>query len=106
MGLHDPFEYFKHKLWQKKGQEWKCQFWLSPTKSQESTWNKCVEGRATYNWKALNKHCNITLDFTSIGGLNNKLRPFKLLKVPISKILGFPTWESQDKMTFGCNLRG
>jgi hypothetical protein len=26
MGLHDPFEYLEHKLWQKKGRELKCQF--------------------------------------------------------------------------------
>jgi hypothetical protein len=33
MGLHDPFEYLQHKLWQKKwGRESKCQFNSQPLK--------------------------------------------------------------------------
>jgi hypothetical protein len=51
----------------------------------------------TYHWKGLNKAYNFTLDFTSIKGLNNKLWPSKVPKVPISGISRLPTWESQDK---------
>jgi hypothetical protein len=36
MGLHDPFEYLKHKLWPKEGPGVKLPIWLPTTKSQES----------------------------------------------------------------------
>jgi hypothetical protein len=32
MGLHDPFKYLKHKLWQKKGKKPNCQFDFRPLK--------------------------------------------------------------------------
>jgi hypothetical protein len=35
MGLHDPCEYLKHKLWLKEGLKVKMSIWLSSTKSQE-----------------------------------------------------------------------
>jgi len=35
MGSHDPFEYLKHKLWQKKGLKIKMLIWLPPIKSQD-----------------------------------------------------------------------
>jgi hypothetical protein len=36
MGLHDPFEYFKHKLWPKTGLGIKLPIWLPTIKSRES----------------------------------------------------------------------
>jgi hypothetical protein len=37
MGLHDPFEFLKHKLWLKKRSGAKVPIWLLITKSQESS---------------------------------------------------------------------
>jgi len=81
---------------QKKGRESKCQFYSHPLKV-----GNCFE--IIVNSKILNKDYNFTLDFISIKGLNNKLRPSKVSRVP-SRILGFPTWESRDKMTCGWNF--
>jgi hypothetical protein len=43
MGLHDPFEYLKHKLWPKEGSRIKLSIWLLTTKSQESPWFTWVQ---------------------------------------------------------------
>jgi hypothetical protein len=43
MGSHDPFEYFKHKLWPKKRAKIKLSIWLSTTKSQEWPWFTCMQ---------------------------------------------------------------
>jgi hypothetical protein len=43
--------------------------------------------------------------FNAIGGLHKKLWASKVIGVSILKILRFPTWESRDKMTFGCKFR-
>jgi len=56
--------------------------------------------------KMLDKGYNFALDFTSIRSLHKKLWASKIVKVPISKKFGLLTWESHDKMTFGCNPHG
>jgi hypothetical protein len=61
---------------------------------------------AKYHWKVVDKGYNIFLDFTSIGSLQKKLWVSKVVGVPILGILGLQTWESWDKMTFGCNPCG
>ncbi len=43
MGLHDPFGYLQHKLWQKKRSRVKLTIWLLITKSRESTRPGCVQ---------------------------------------------------------------
>ncbi len=42
IGSHDPFEYFKHKLWWKERPGTKVPIWFPGTKSQESLWLTCV----------------------------------------------------------------
>jgi hypothetical protein len=55
-----------------------------------------------YRWKTLNKGYNFVLGFTSIRGLHKKIWASKVVGVLILKFSKLPTWESQDKMTFGC----
>jgi hypothetical protein len=43
MGLHDPFEYLKHKLWSKEGLGIKLPIWLPSIKSQELPWFICLQ---------------------------------------------------------------
>jgi hypothetical protein len=50
--------------------------------------------RATYHRKDIDKGYNFSSNFTSIEGLKKTLWVFKVAKVPISGILGLPTWES------------
>jgi len=88
MGSHDPFGYLKHKLWLKEWLGIKVPIWLPTIKSQESPWSTMCRWRATYHWKAFNEGYNFALDFTSIGGLHKKLWASKIVRVPISRILG------------------
>jgi len=68
MGLHDPFEYLKDKLYPivKNFLDFFTCRWL-----------------ATYRWKVLNEGYNFTLNLTSIGGLHKELWAFKVTKIPI-----------------------
>jgi hypothetical protein len=77
MGSHDPFEHLKYKLWQKK-----------PLKVKNRLDFFAYKWRATYLWKALDEGYNFTLDLTSIEGLHTKLWASKVVRVPISRILG------------------
>jgi hypothetical protein len=100
MGSHDPFAYFKHKLWSKEGL--KVKFDSQPLKVKNLPDLFTCRWRATYRWKAIDKGYNFALSLTSIKSLHKKLWASKVARIPISKILGLPTWESRDKMTFGC----
>jgi len=60
----------------------------------------------TYPWKDLNEGYNFVLDLTSIKVLHKELWLSKMPRIPISRIFRFPTWESWDKMTFGCSPHG
>jgi hypothetical protein len=63
MGLHDPFEYLKHKLWPKEGLGIKLSIWLPTTKSQELP-----------RFPFVQVTCHIPLE-SSQGGLQLCFRP-------------------------------
>jgi len=73
MGLHDPFEYLEHKLWQKKGRESNCQFDSRPLKVKNRHDFLVCTWCATYRWKTLNQGYNFSSDLASIKGLHTKL---------------------------------
>jgi hypothetical protein len=88
MGLHDPFEFLKHKLWPKKGRESNCQFDSRPLKVRNFPNFLTCKWHATYLSKDLDKGYNFFLNLISIRGLKKKLLTPKVEEVPISKILG------------------
>jgi len=49
---------------------------------------------ATYRWKAFNESYIYVLKIISVEGMHKKLWASKVVGVPISGILGLPTWES------------
>jgi hypothetical protein len=73
MGLHDPFEHLKHKLWPKEKSGVKLPIWFPTTKSQEFLDLLVCRWRATFCWKALNQSYNFALDLILIEGLHTKL---------------------------------
>jgi hypothetical protein len=87
---------------QKKGRESKYQFDYWPLEVGNRPDFLMYRWCATYRWKALDKGYNSTWTLTSIRGLHTKLWASRVAGVLISKNLGLPTWESWDKMTFGC----
>ncbi len=80
---------------QKKGQKSNCQF--NRLDLLACRW------QATYRWKVLDEGYNFFSNLTSIGSLNTKLWASKVEGVLIQGISKLPTWESRDKMTFGCH---
>jgi hypothetical protein len=106
MGLYDPFGYFKHKLWPKEMLVVKVPIWLPITKSRESPLFTCVQVACYRSLESLWQGIQNFLDLTSIEGEPKKLWASKVIRIPISRTLGFPTWESRNKMTFGCKPHG
>jgi hypothetical protein len=105
MGSHGPFWHLKHKLWSKERPGVKLAIWFSITKSQELTWFTRVQEMYDISlessWQGLQvffrSHCNQR--FT-----HEVMHP----KVAESSYGNFETltWESRDKMPFGCGPRG
>jgi len=102
MASHEPFGHLQHKLWLKEGLGVKLPIWLPTTKSQESTWSRCVQVK-----------CDTLLE-SSWGEIQLCFRPRPNLKsrreVMNAQSLGSlnrnnfgtPLWESQEKVPFGC----
>jgi hypothetical protein len=61
MGLHDPFEYLKHKLWLKEGLGIKVPIWPPTTKSQESPWFYLHVGGVPYIFAKLSTRATTLL---------------------------------------------
>jgi hypothetical protein len=87
---------------QKKGRKSNWQFDFRPLKVGNCPDFLLCRWRVTYRWKALDKSYNFTLDLISIIGLHTKLWASKVARVPILGNFETSTWESWDKMTFGC----
>jgi len=106
MGSHHPFGHLKHKLCPKERPRVKLASWLPTTKSQESTWFTCVQ-----------MACNIPLEISQ-QGLQLCFKPHFNPRFA-QEVMGpqshgspnfgdfeTPTWESRNKMLFGCGPHG
>jgi hypothetical protein len=93
MGLHDPFEYLKHKLWQRKRPQVTMPIWFPTPKSWESLWNMCVWVVWHISLESSWWELQFFSDLTLIKGLHNKLWASKVSEVLISRILGLSTQE-------------
>jgi hypothetical protein len=106
MGSHDPFGHFKHKLWLKEGPGVKLAIWFPTTKSQESPQLPYVQ--VVCNMLLKNFQRRLQLYFKPPL---NQSYAHKVIGPQSRESLNFenfetPTWESRDKMTFGCWSRG
>jgi len=61
---------------------------------------------ATYCWKALDKGYNFALVTTYNWRCARKVMGLQSCGSPSCENFGTPTWESRDKMLFGCGPRG
>jgi len=106
MGLHDPFGHLKHKLWPKEGSGVKLAIWLPTTKSQEPPRFPCVQVTNDILLKSsqwgkqlcFKPHLNRRSTHKVMGPQSHESLNFGNFKTP--------TWESQDKMSFGCGPHG
>jgi hypothetical protein len=105
MASHEPFGHLQHKLWSKERSGIKLVVWLSTTKSQESTWSRCVQVK-----------CNTLLE-NSRGELQLCLKPCpnpssgrKVMNAQSPRSqnrdsFGTPLWESQEKNVIRMQVR-
>jgi hypothetical protein len=61
------------------------------SQSVNLTFEHVYRCHATYRWNALNEGYNFVFNLTSIRGIEKKLWPSNMLKVPILEISGFPS---------------
>jgi hypothetical protein len=101
MGLYDPFEYLKHKLWSKEKLGVKLSIWPLTTKIKNHPDFLVRRWHPTHCYKDLGKGYNFNLDFISIRGLHTKLWASKVVRVPILGILGLPLGSPGTKWHFG-----
>jgi hypothetical protein len=106
MGSHGPFGHQQHKLWQKERPGVKLVVWLPITKSQESTWPRCVQ-----------VECDTMLE-SSWGKLQVCFRPHPNRRSkqrvmttqspgnPNQDNFEIPLWESRNKKPFRCGCHG
>ncbi len=86
MGLHDSFEYLKHKLWPKEGRESNWQFDSRPLKVRNRPNFLVFKWRVTYHWKDFNEGRSFALELIAIGGLHAKLYVPKITGVLVMRI--------------------
>jgi hypothetical protein len=95
MALHEPFGHLQHKLWLKKKLGVKLAAWLPTTKSQESTWSRCVQ-----------VECDTLLEISQ-GELQVcfRFRPNQRLGREVMNVqsLGSP---NRKEVPFGCKCGG
>jgi hypothetical protein len=91
---------------QKKGWESNWESDSRPLKVKNRPDLLACRWRATYRWKVLNEGYNFTSDLMSIRGLQRKLWGPQSRRSPKFENFETPTWESRDKMPFGCGPRG
>jgi hypothetical protein len=99
MGLHDPFEYLKHKLWPKEATWVKLPIWLPTTKSQKLPRFPCMQMAC----HIILERYNFAIDLTSIRGLYTKLCASKIAGVLILRILGVPSGRPRTKWHLGAS---
>jgi hypothetical protein len=96
MGLHDPFEVLKHKLWPKEGPGIKVAIWLPTIKSQESPNFLMWRWRVIYRWKTLHKGYNFASCLTPNRRSAHKVMGLHSYMSPNFGNFGTLTWESQN----------
>jgi hypothetical protein len=103
MGLHDPFEHLKHKLWPKERSGVKLTIWFPTTKSRESLRFPCVQVACYIPLQNLNEGYNFSSNLISIGGLHTKLWAPKIAGIPTLGISGFPVGRPRTKRFLGAS---
>jgi len=103
IGSHDPFGYFKHKLWPKEGLGVKLAIWLPTTKSRESPWFTFVQVTCHILLKSFQRGLQLCFRPHLNQRFSQEVMSFQSLKSLNFWNFGTPklTWKSWDKMTFG-----
>jgi len=106
MASHEPFGHLQPKLWAKEGPGVKLAVWLPTTKSRESTSSRCpileCDMELKFFWGELQLWFRPRFDLTLQSGVMSCQSP----GIPTQDSFGTPTWESWEKVPFGCSFGG
>jgi len=108
MASHWPFGHLSPKLCAKEGPGVKLAVWFPTTKSRESTSSWLQMESATWRWKDLGKGYNFGLNLVTIRLSSREIWVSKVPGLQSGQFrdnFGTPTWESQEKESFGCSPR-
>jgi hypothetical protein len=102
MRLHDPFGHLKHKLWPEEGPRVKLAIWFPTTKSRESPWFPCMQGSCHIRLERSQWRIQLCFRPHLNGRSAPKVMGLQNHRSPHFGNFGTPTWQSWDKITFGC----
>ncbi len=99
MASHEPFGHLQHKLWQKEGPKVKLAVWLPTTKSQESTWPRCVQVECNVSLKSSQRGLQVCFRLHPNRRSEQRVMNSQSLGSPNRDSFRTPPWESWDKKT-------
>jgi len=106
MGSHDPFGHLKHKLWPKKWSGVTLPIWFLTTKRRKLPRFPCVQVTCDIPLGSSHQGLQLCYRFHLNQNFAHKVMGPQSCGSPNFANFETPTWESWDKMTFGCWSRG
>jgi hypothetical protein len=106
MSSYDPFGHLKHKLWSKERPGIKLSVSLPTTKSQKSTRFTCFQVACHIPLESFWRGLQLFFRTHINRRFAKKVMGPQSRRSPKFRNFGTPTWESRDKMPFGCGPRG
>jgi len=106
MASHEPFGHLQRKLWSKEGPGVKLAVWLLTTKSQESTWSRCVQVGCDTPLKSSRGELQLWFGPRPNPSLRREVMNTQSPGSSNRDSFGTPLWESREKEPFGCKCGG
>ncbi len=103
---HEPFGHLQHKLWLKERPGVKLTVWLPTTKSQKSTWSRCVQVECDILLESSQGKLQVCLRFCPNRRLGREVMNAQSPDSLNCDSFGTPLWESREKVPFGCKCDG
>jgi hypothetical protein len=106
MALHWSFGHMQPKLWAKERPGVKLAIWLLTTKSRESTSSRHPNLECDMALESSQRELQLWFRPRLDQTLQSRDMSSQSFGTPTRDSFGTPTWESREKESFGCSLRG
>jgi len=106
MASHCPFGHLQPKLWAKEGPGVKLPVWLLTIKSRESTFSRRRLKECDTTLESSRQELQLWFKARPDPNLGRGAVAVQTLGTPTQDSYGTPTWESWEKVPFGCSLGG
>jgi hypothetical protein len=105
MASYWPFGHLQPKLWPKERPGTKLPIWLLITKSQESTWPRCMQVKCDTPLESSRGELQLCYRLHPNWRSEQRVMIAQSPEILNRDNFGTPPWESQDKKPFGCGCR-